>query len=53
MILITIDGELAYINLQKVCMITDNYIQFDNGHIIYGQIDLGQVRRSFLQKEKV
>jgi riboflavin synthase alpha subunit len=39
---ISLNGKLIMVNLEKVCAITDEYIQFDDGHVIYGDVDLNQ-----------
>ena len=37
---IVFNGKLILVNLSKVCAITDEYIQFDGGNVIFGNIDM-------------
>lgn len=36
---ISIDGKAVLVNMDKVCAIAENYIQFDGGHVIWGKIE--------------
>lgn len=36
---ISIDGKVVLVNMDKVCAIAENYIQFDGGHVIWGKIE--------------
>ena len=40
---ILFNGKLIVVNLSKVCAITDEYIQFDGGNVIYGTIDMDYI----------
>ena len=39
---ISIDGKAVLVNMDKVCAIAENYIQFDGGHVIWGKVDQTQ-----------
>lgn len=36
---ISINGTTVLVNMDKVCAIAENYIQFDGGHVIWGKIE--------------
>ena len=40
---ISFNGKLIIVNLSKICAITNEYIQFDEGHVIFGDIDMDYI----------
>ena len=46
---IKMNGEPMLINLSEVCAITEEYIQFDGGHVIYGNIDVYDALANLLE----
>ena len=40
---ISVNGKLIVVNLTKICAITNEYIQFDDGHVMFGDIDMDYI----------
>ena len=43
---ISINGTTVLVNMDKVCAIAENYIQFDGGHVIWGEVDKTQFQHT-------